>query len=102
MGVLAWIVVGLVAGWLADKLTGRDHGLVKSLLVGIVGALVGSSLFSSLLGSSYYRGVNLATILRRNRRCGGVSLHSGLAARARPATRSPPLGRDERSSACGG
>ncbi len=62
MGVLTWIVVGLVAGWLADQLTGRDHGLVKNLLVGMVGAMVGGFLFSSLLGFSYYRGVNLATI----------------------------------------
>lgn len=62
VGILAWIVVGLIAGWLADQFTGRDHGLIKNMLVGMVGALVGGFLFSSLLGFSYYRGVNLATI----------------------------------------
>lgn len=62
MGILAWIVVGLIAGWLAEQMTGRQHGLVANLMVGIVGALVGGFLFSSLLGFAYYRGINLATI----------------------------------------
>ena len=62
MGLIAWIVVGLIAGWLAENLTGRRQGLGKNLVVGIIGALVGGFLFSSLLGFSYYRGVNLATI----------------------------------------
>ncbi|MDX2155452.1 MAG: GlsB/YeaQ/YmgE family stress response membrane protein [Hyphomicrobiaceae bacterium] len=62
MGIIAWIIVGLVAGWLAEQFTGREHGLLKNLIVGVVGALVGGLLFSGLLGFHYARGLNLATI----------------------------------------
>lgn len=62
MGILSWIIVGLVSGWLAEQLTGREHGLLKNLVVGVVGALVGGFLFTGLLGFQYARGLNLATI----------------------------------------
>lgn len=41
MSIFAWIIVGLIAGWLAEQFTGRSHGLVTNLIVGVVGALVG-------------------------------------------------------------
>jgi uncharacterized membrane protein YeaQ/YmgE (transglycosylase-associated protein family) len=50
MSILAWIVVGLIAGWLAERITGRNHGLLTNLVVGIVGAFVGGFLISSLRG----------------------------------------------------
>ena len=62
MGLLAWIIVGLIAGWLAERLTGREQGLGTNLVVGVIGAMVGGFVFSSLLGFSYYRGLNVATI----------------------------------------
>jgi uncharacterized membrane protein YeaQ/YmgE (transglycosylase-associated protein family) len=63
MSILAWIVVGLIAGWLAERITGRSHGLLTNLFVGIIGAFVGGFLFSSLLGFRYEEGFNLASIL---------------------------------------
>ena len=63
MGVLAWIVVGVIAGWLADWITGRDHRLVTNLIVGVVGAMIGGFVFASVLGFRYDQGVNLATIV---------------------------------------
>jgi uncharacterized membrane protein YeaQ/YmgE (transglycosylase-associated protein family) len=48
MGVLAWIVVGLIAGWIAAKLTNAPHGLFRNIIVGLVGALVGGFLFEKL------------------------------------------------------
>ena len=63
MSIFAWIIVGLIAGWLAEQFTGRSHGLVTNLIVGVVGALVGGFLFGSLLGFEYQRGLNLATIV---------------------------------------
>lgn len=63
MSIFAWIIVGLIAGWLAEQFTGRRHGLVMNLMVGVVGALVGGFLFGSLLGFEYQRGLNLATIV---------------------------------------
>jgi uncharacterized membrane protein YeaQ/YmgE (transglycosylase-associated protein family) len=40
MGVIAWIVIGLVAGWLAAKITDSPRGLLRNLAVGLVGSLV--------------------------------------------------------------
>jgi uncharacterized membrane protein YeaQ/YmgE (transglycosylase-associated protein family) len=48
MGVIAWIIVGLVAGWIAAKLTNVPHGLIRNLIVGLIGALVGGFLFEKL------------------------------------------------------
>lgn len=62
MGIIAWIVVGLIAGWLAEQITGRDDSLIGNLVIGIVGALVGGFLFGRLLGLNYDQGLNLATI----------------------------------------
>jgi len=48
MGVLAWIVIGLIAGWLAAKITDAPRGLLRNLIVGLVGSLVGGFLFGKL------------------------------------------------------
>jgi uncharacterized membrane protein YeaQ/YmgE (transglycosylase-associated protein family) len=63
VSILAWLIVGLVAGWLAETITGRNHGLVTNLIVGIIGALVGGFLFSSVLGFEYRAGLNVASIV---------------------------------------
>jgi uncharacterized membrane protein YeaQ/YmgE (transglycosylase-associated protein family) len=48
MSVIAWIIIGLIAGWLAAKITNAPRGLIRNLIVGLVGALVGGFLFSKL------------------------------------------------------
>jgi uncharacterized membrane protein YeaQ/YmgE (transglycosylase-associated protein family) len=63
VSIIAWIIVGLIAGWLAEQITGRDQGLLTNLLVGIVGAFVGGFLFSTLLGFEYRQGFNIASII---------------------------------------
>lgn len=51
MGLLAWIVVGLIAGWLASSvMKGGSSGLVGDIVLGIVGALLGGFLAAQLLG----------------------------------------------------
>ncbi len=35
------IIIGILAGWIAERVTGRDHGLITNLIVGLVGALIG-------------------------------------------------------------
>ena len=62
MGFIAWIVVGLIAGWLAEQIAGREHGLLTNLVVGVIGALVGGFVFGSMLGFRYDAGFNIATI----------------------------------------
>jgi uncharacterized membrane protein YeaQ/YmgE (transglycosylase-associated protein family) len=48
MGILAWIVIGLIAGWLAARITNAPHGLIRNLIVGLIGSLVGGFLASKL------------------------------------------------------
>jgi uncharacterized membrane protein YeaQ/YmgE (transglycosylase-associated protein family) len=64
VGLLSWILVGLVAGWLADMVMGNRHGLLGDLLLGIVGALLGGFLAASLFGlADPISGFNLTTLL---------------------------------------
>ena len=63
MSIVAWIVVGIIAGWLAERITGRNHGLFMNLIVGIIGAFLGGFLVSSLLGFQYSEGFNLPSIV---------------------------------------
>ncbi len=48
MSVLAWIVIGLIAGWLAARITKAPHGLIRNLIVGLIGSLLGGFLASKL------------------------------------------------------
>jgi uncharacterized membrane protein YeaQ/YmgE (transglycosylase-associated protein family) len=48
MSVFAWILIGLIAGWLAAKITDAPRGLLRNLVVGLVGSLVGGFLFGKL------------------------------------------------------
>ena len=63
MSILAWIVVGILGGWLAERITGRNHGLLTNLVVGIIGAFIGGFVFSSLLGFRYEEGFNVPSIV---------------------------------------
>ena len=48
MGILSWIIVGLLAGWLAKQILGGPGGLFHNLAVGLVGVIVGGFLFEKL------------------------------------------------------
>jgi uncharacterized membrane protein YeaQ/YmgE (transglycosylase-associated protein family) len=48
MGIFSWIIIGLLAGWLAAKVTEVPHGLLRNLIVGLVGSLIGGFLFTKL------------------------------------------------------
>lgn len=63
MSIIAWIVVGLIAGWIAERIMGRNQGLLTNLVVGVIGAMVGGFIFSSILGFQYNQGLNLASIV---------------------------------------
>lgn len=41
MGIIGWIIIGIAAGWIAEKVMKRNHGLLTNLIVGVVGALLG-------------------------------------------------------------
>jgi uncharacterized membrane protein YeaQ/YmgE (transglycosylase-associated protein family) len=63
MGIIAWILLGLVAGFLAGQvMKGGGYGLVGDIVLGIVGAIVGGFLASNLLGLDV-NGFNVMSIL---------------------------------------
>ena len=64
MSWIAWLVVGLIAGWLAGVVAkGSGYGLLGDIIIGIVGALLGGFLTGQLFGVDYVTGFNLTTIV---------------------------------------
>ena len=53
VGFFGMLVIGILAGYIAEKVTASDHGLLTNLLVGIVGSFVGGSL-ATLLNIVFY------------------------------------------------
>ena len=63
MSILAWIVLGLIAGFIGSKLVNKSgSGLILDIVLGIVGALVGGFLFN-MLGGAGVTGFNLYSLL---------------------------------------
>jgi uncharacterized membrane protein YeaQ/YmgE (transglycosylase-associated protein family) len=65
MSILSWIVVGLIAGWLAGQvMRGGGYGLIGDIIVGVVGGLLGGWLATSVLKiGAEVNGFNLESIL---------------------------------------
>jgi uncharacterized membrane protein YeaQ/YmgE (transglycosylase-associated protein family) len=65
MGILAWILVGLIAGILAKiAMPGPDPGgVILTIVIGIVGAVIGGFVLNNLLGRTDVTGFNLTSIL---------------------------------------
>jgi uncharacterized membrane protein YeaQ/YmgE (transglycosylase-associated protein family) len=58
VGILATIIIGILAGWIASRVMERQHGLIINLIVGLIGAWIGAALaaafnihFAGFLGS---------------------------------------------------
>ncbi len=63
MSFLAWIVLGLLAGFIASKIVNKEgQGILIDIVLGIVGAVVGGLLFG-LFGASGVSGVNLRSLI---------------------------------------
>lgn len=65
MGILSWIVVGLIGGWLAEQLMrGPKYGLIGAIILGVVGGLLGGFLASTFLKiHDPLTGINLPSII---------------------------------------
>ncbi len=65
MDIIAWIVVGAIAGYLAGFIVKGDEGLgiIGKIVLGIVGAVVGGFLASVLLNRDLTTGINIETIV---------------------------------------
>lgn len=63
MGIIAWLVIGLIAGFIASKIVNHTgSGIVMDIVVGVVGAFVGGFLFN-FFGHSGVTGFNLYSML---------------------------------------
>ncbi len=63
MSILAWLVLGLIAGFIASKLVNKTgEGMVLDIVLGVVGAFVGGWLFNTF-GQAGVTGLNLYSML---------------------------------------
>ena len=63
MSILAWIVLGLIAGFIGSKLVNKTgEGVILDIVLGIVGAVVGGWVFS-MFGAHNVTGVNLYSLI---------------------------------------
>jgi uncharacterized membrane protein YeaQ/YmgE (transglycosylase-associated protein family) len=90
-GIIAWLVVGAIAGWLAGQfMKGSGYGLLTNIVVGIIGAFLGGFLLSvlgiggeaGLIGSIVVAFIGAVILIALVRALPG-------AARSRPTARSP-------------
>ena len=62
MGIIAWLVLGLIAGFIASKIVNHTgSGVVIDIVLGIIGAMVGGWLFSTL-GATPITGFNIYSV----------------------------------------
>ena len=66
MGIVSWLIVGAIAGWIASMVVPGDegYGVVGGLIAGIVGALVGGWLFALLTSKEdWLTGFDITTLI---------------------------------------
>lgn len=64
MGIIGWVIIGALAGWIASMITGNNHkmGAGKNILVGIAGGLIGGFVMN-LIGGYGITGFNIWSLL---------------------------------------
>ncbi len=63
MSIIAWLVLGLIAGFIASKIVNKSgQGVVLDIILGVVGAIVGGFLFS-LVGAAPVTGFNIYSMI---------------------------------------
>lgn len=64
MGIIGWIIIGAVAGWIASLITGNDKkmGAGMNILVGLIGGIIGG-IIMNLVGGSGITGFNIWSLL---------------------------------------
>jgi len=64
-GIIAWLFLGLVAGWLAGKLSrGRGYGCITDIILGLIGSFIGGWVFTKLgiFGGGFIYSLAAATL----------------------------------------
>ena len=63
MGIIAWIVLGAIAGFITNLIMGTREGLLMMVVLGIVGAVVGGFIAGTVLNLADVTGVNPESIV---------------------------------------
>jgi len=64
MSIIAWIVLGLIAGWIAGMLMrGGGYGLIGDIILGILGALIGGWIAGAVTGQDVTMGFNIPSLI---------------------------------------
>jgi uncharacterized membrane protein YeaQ/YmgE (transglycosylase-associated protein family) len=63
VGIIAWIVLGAIAGWITNMIMGGKEGVIATIILGIVGAVVGGWLAGTVLKVADVTGINVESIV---------------------------------------
>jgi len=63
VGVIAWIVLGAIAGWITNMIMGGGEGVILTVILGIVGAVVGGFLIGTVLNLADVTGLNITSLI---------------------------------------
>ena len=63
MGIISWIVLGAIAGFLANLLIGGGEGVIDTIILGVVGAVVGGYIAAAVFHKGDVTGVNIESIV---------------------------------------
>ncbi len=63
MGIIAWIVVGAIAGFITNMIMGGKEGVIGTIILGIIGAVVGGFVAGTVLKVADVTGINIESIV---------------------------------------
>jgi len=64
MSIIAWIVLGLIAGWIAGMvMRGSGYGIIGDIVLGILGAIIGGWITGAVLHADMVNGFNPTSII---------------------------------------
>jgi uncharacterized membrane protein YeaQ/YmgE (transglycosylase-associated protein family) len=63
VGIIAWIILGAIAGWITNMIMGGGEGVIATIILGIIGAVVGGWLAGTVLKVADVTGVNVESIV---------------------------------------
>ena len=63
MGIIAWIVLGAIAGFITNLIMGGGEGVIATIILGIVGAVVGGYLAGTVFKVADVTGINVESIV---------------------------------------
>ena len=63
MGILSWIVLGAIAGFITNMIMGGGEGVDRTIVLGIVGAVVGGWVAGTVLNVADVTGINISSIV---------------------------------------